>query len=267
MGRRIAHACLAAALRVFRRIVGLKDEYFNKHIIRHELIVPIFECYRRNGHTYNLLNSALLELFEFIRTENIRSLLLHVGKYAYEQPLGDIAYVDTFKQLRTRFEQFTEAATASGGTVTTGHVATRAHTPDWKQREDEWFNEDDEEWADDLPHVNVQQEQKRLRTVADSIFHHQSGGAGMYSSTSAKRRDSMQLMAPGTEPKRPAVATMDDNDENTIVLTREEQEEEDQAIARVERLPSMAAVRRQRDEDDGVDVSVDAGDRQAQTCS
>lgn len=62
---------ILGALRLFRRIVQLKDEMYNRHIVRERLFDLIGQCFRRNGHRYNLLNSAILELFEFIRTVNI----------------------------------------------------------------------------------------------------------------------------------------------------------------------------------------------------
>ena len=68
--RNISHIIITAALRLFRRIVSLKDadsEWYIKYITKHNLFEPIVETYRQNGHKYNLLNSALLELFEFIR--------------------------------------------------------------------------------------------------------------------------------------------------------------------------------------------------------
>lgn len=57
----------AGALRFLRRIIQLKDEFFNRYIVRQKLFGPVVDCFFANGHKYNLLNSALLELFEFIR--------------------------------------------------------------------------------------------------------------------------------------------------------------------------------------------------------
>ena len=52
----------------------------------------------------NLLNSACLELFEFIRRENIKPLILHIVE-KYRSRLQDISYVDTFASLVRRYEQ------------------------------------------------------------------------------------------------------------------------------------------------------------------
>jgi protein phosphatase-4 regulatory subunit 3 len=50
-----------------RKILGLKDEQYNLTIARNNLFAPIVEAFKANKRRYNLLNSALIELFEFIR--------------------------------------------------------------------------------------------------------------------------------------------------------------------------------------------------------
>ena len=57
----------SAALRFCRRIVGLKDEFYNRYIIYKNLLSPIVKAFMANGRRYNLINSAILELFDFIR--------------------------------------------------------------------------------------------------------------------------------------------------------------------------------------------------------
>ena len=47
--------------------MGLKEEFYNRYIIKGNLFKPIVNLFLRNGDRYNLLNSALIELFEFIR--------------------------------------------------------------------------------------------------------------------------------------------------------------------------------------------------------
>ena len=56
-----------AALRFCRRIVGLKDEFYNRYIVRNNLFKPIIKAFIANGCRYNLINSAIIELFEYIK--------------------------------------------------------------------------------------------------------------------------------------------------------------------------------------------------------
>lgn len=57
-----------AALRFLRKTVSLKEETYNKHIIKSNLLEPVVEALKTNGSRYNLLNSAIIELFDFIRS-------------------------------------------------------------------------------------------------------------------------------------------------------------------------------------------------------
>lgn len=52
----------------------------------------------------NLLNSACLELFEFIKRENIKPLIAHLVEN-YRDKLEQITYVDTFQNLILKYEQ------------------------------------------------------------------------------------------------------------------------------------------------------------------
>ncbi|XP_067900999.1 serine/threonine-protein phosphatase 4 regulatory subunit 3 isoform X4 [Heterodontus francisci] len=99
------HTFLAlCALRFMRRIIGLKDEFYNRYITKGNLFEPVVNAFLDNGTRYNLLNSAIIELFEFIRVEDIKSLTTHIVDNFYKA-LEHIEYVQTFKGLKLRYEQ------------------------------------------------------------------------------------------------------------------------------------------------------------------
>lgn len=58
----------------------------------------------------NLLNSACLELFEFIKRENIKDIVKHLVE-RYRDRLQTITYVDTFQNLILRYDQMHEPPT------------------------------------------------------------------------------------------------------------------------------------------------------------
>ena len=58
---------LAASLRFCRKIIGVKDEFYNRYIIKGKLLGAVVKAFVENGEKYNMLNSATVELFEFIR--------------------------------------------------------------------------------------------------------------------------------------------------------------------------------------------------------
>lgn len=58
----------------------------------------------RNNGRYNLLDSAVLELFEFLKLEDVKSLCIYVVD-AFGRTLDQVDYVQTFKCLRLRYDQ------------------------------------------------------------------------------------------------------------------------------------------------------------------
>ena len=45
----------------------MQDEFYNRYLVRQKLFETVFQVFLANGDRYNLLNSAVLELCEFIR--------------------------------------------------------------------------------------------------------------------------------------------------------------------------------------------------------
>ena len=52
---------------MMRRIVNRKDEYYYRYIIVYDLFKPVVEAFKANGNRYNLFNSAVIELFDFLK--------------------------------------------------------------------------------------------------------------------------------------------------------------------------------------------------------
>ncbi|KAI9810151.1 MAG: Platinum sensitivity protein [Pycnora praestabilis] len=92
------------ALKFFRTCVGLQDEFYNRQIMANNLFEPILNIVYETMPRDNLLNSACLELFEFIKRENIKPIILHVVEN-YREKLKAITYVDTFQNLVLRYDQ------------------------------------------------------------------------------------------------------------------------------------------------------------------
>ena len=59
------------ALRFMRRIIGLKDEFYNRYIMRNFLFEPVIKAFLNNGSRYNLMNSAIIEMFEYVRVVSV----------------------------------------------------------------------------------------------------------------------------------------------------------------------------------------------------
>ncbi|KAF2084093.1 DUF625-domain-containing protein [Saccharata proteae CBS 121410] len=95
------------ALKYFRTCIGLHDEFHNRQIITNRLFDPILRIVEETMPRDNLLNSACLELFEFIKRENIKTLITHLFEN-YREKLNQITYVPTFQHLVLRYEQMHE---------------------------------------------------------------------------------------------------------------------------------------------------------------
>jgi protein phosphatase-4 regulatory subunit 3 len=50
-----------------RKIIALKDEFYYRYIIKGNLFAPVIDEFVRNNGRYYLLDSAILEMFEFIK--------------------------------------------------------------------------------------------------------------------------------------------------------------------------------------------------------
>ncbi|KAK2092505.1 Serine/threonine-protein phosphatase 4 regulatory subunit 3 [Saguinus oedipus] len=140
--------CAKGALRFMRRIIGLKDEFYNRYITKGNLFEPVINALLDNGTRYNLLNSAVIELFEFIRveTEDIKSLTAHIVENFYKA-LESIEYVQTFKGLKTKYEQEKDRQNQKLNSVPSILRSNRFRRDAKALEEDEemWFNEDEEE--------------------------------------------------------------------------------------------------------------------------
>ncbi|KAG8307799.1 SMEK 2, suppressor of mek1 (Dictyostelium) [Homalodisca vitripennis] len=65
---RSSHTFLVlCALRFMRKIIALKDEFYNRYIVKGNLFSPVVDAFLRNNGRYNLLDSAILEMFEYIK--------------------------------------------------------------------------------------------------------------------------------------------------------------------------------------------------------
>ncbi|KAF1990966.1 DUF625-domain-containing protein [Aulographum hederae CBS 113979] len=97
------------ALKYFRTCIGLHDEFHNRQMIQHRLFEPIMNILYETMPKDNLLNSACLELFEFIKRENIKPIVAHLAEH-YRARFEEITYVDTFQQILQRHDQMVYAA-------------------------------------------------------------------------------------------------------------------------------------------------------------
>jgi protein phosphatase-4 regulatory subunit 3 len=73
--------------------------------VKNALLEPVLSSFLGNGRRYNLLNSAVLELLEFLRKENMKGLIAAVVNSPQWPKLEEQCdYVDTFQRLKLKHE-------------------------------------------------------------------------------------------------------------------------------------------------------------------
>ncbi|KAL8698459.1 MAG: hypothetical protein Q9224_001839 [Gallowayella concinna] len=92
------------ALKFFRTCIGLNDDYYVQQMTKNFLFEPILNIVYDTMPRDNLLNSVCLELFEYIKRENVKPVIIHVVEN-YRAKLEEINYVDTFQSLILRYDQ------------------------------------------------------------------------------------------------------------------------------------------------------------------
>ncbi|KAL4630409.1 serine/threonine-protein phosphatase 4 regulatory subunit 3A-like isoform X1 [Arapaima gigas] len=166
------HAFLAlCALRFMRKIIGLKDEFYNRYIMRNFLFEPVVKAFLNNGSRYNLMNSAVIEMFEFIRVEDVKSLTAHIIEN-YWKALEDVNYVQTFKGLKLRYEQQRERQDNPKLDSMRSILRNHRYRRDARALEDEeemWFNADEDDLEDGEAVVPPSEKTKTDEDLKDPI--------------------------------------------------------------------------------------------------
>lgn len=105
----IAHFLIEAnfstvAIRFLRQLIGLQDEFYIKHVVEKKVVGPILDVLIQTMPRDNLLCSACLEFFEFIRKENIKELVKHIVEN-YRDKVQGLAYLELFRTMLIRYDQ------------------------------------------------------------------------------------------------------------------------------------------------------------------
>ncbi|CAN0855492.1 Serine/threonine-protein phosphatase 4 regulatory subunit 3 [Linum grandiflorum] len=141
--RRREKYLVVAAVRFVRTILSRHDEHLTTHFVKNNLLKPIIDAFVRNGDRYNLLNSAVLELFEYIRKENLKMLVKYIVDSFWDD-LVKFEHLTSIQSLKVKYEQYLE----NSGTMNAGCVSDPRKRGDERaleKEEEDYFNEDSEE--------------------------------------------------------------------------------------------------------------------------
>ncbi|KAI9292085.1 DUF625-domain-containing protein, partial [Neoconidiobolus thromboides FSU 785] len=148
-----------AALRFFRNLIGTRDEFFSRTLIRHKIIEHILQTYTSTENANNMLNSACREFFQFIVTEKMITLLKYLA-VDLESEVTKLSSVQVFKDIIFYYGAMVNGtpSTASLRSVTpkserdehekemspSGKKQKLWATETLEKSEEEYFKEDDE---------------------------------------------------------------------------------------------------------------------------
>ncbi|KAI4334946.1 hypothetical protein L6164_013641 [Bauhinia variegata] len=168
---------VVGAVRFVRTILSRHDEHLINHFVRNNLLKPIVDAFVANGNRYNLLNSAVLELFEYIRKENLKLLLKYIVDSFWGQ-LVKFEYLSSIHSLKVKYEQCLD----NGGMKGTSNVTDPRRRFDERaldKEEEDYFNEDSDE--EDTASASVPRNQKGQQQPISS-----NGVAASYSQLSPR---------------------------------------------------------------------------------
>ncbi|KAK7709457.1 Platinum sensitivity protein [Diaporthe eres] len=93
------------AIRFFRHLVNhVSDEFYVRLVAEKQVLGPILDVLLLTLPRDNLLSSACLDIFEYIRKENIKDLVKHLVEN-YREKMTALGYLDTFRDLVSNYEQ------------------------------------------------------------------------------------------------------------------------------------------------------------------
>ncbi|KAK9447008.1 component of IIS longevity pathway SMK-1-domain-containing protein [Limtongia smithiae] len=146
-----------AVLRCFRQCLSTNDEFYYRHLIKEKLFAPVVTLMLEVASRNNLVNSACLEFFEFVRMgtirpelqRNMKNVLIHIVS-TYGDQLKTISQFDTIRELFSRYVDLrAEAALAEAkGDAKLPRAADHAQwnrLRDIEVDEEEYFNTSDDE--------------------------------------------------------------------------------------------------------------------------
>lgn len=84
-------------------MIGLQDEFYIKHLTEKQALAPILDVLIATMPKDNLLSSACLDFFEYIKKENLKDLVKHLV-VNYRDKLLSLSYLPTFREIIVRYD-------------------------------------------------------------------------------------------------------------------------------------------------------------------
>ncbi|CAK9145644.1 unnamed protein product [Ilex paraguariensis] len=138
-----------AAIRFIRTLIArnnnghFKDEHLMNHVVKNNLLRPVVDCFVANGNRYNLLNSAVLELFEHIWKENLKILITYLVDSFWDQ-LVKFENLSSIHSLKVKYEQSLDSL-GTESAIDVIDSRKRIDERALEKEEEDYFNENSDE--------------------------------------------------------------------------------------------------------------------------
>ncbi|KAF3779741.1 Serine/threonine-protein phosphatase 4 regulatory subunit 3 [Nymphaea thermarum] len=151
--RRREKYLVVAAVRFLRAVMSHNDDTLLRHIVKNGILRPVVDVFVANGSRYNLLNSAIIELFDHIRKASLKPLITYTVECLWDQ-LDKFEYIETFRSLKLKYEQSLENYQTKGPKGNAVDPRKRMDERALEKEEEDYFNEDSDEEDSASAHVS-----------------------------------------------------------------------------------------------------------------
>ncbi|XP_062209977.1 uncharacterized protein LOC133911653 [Phragmites australis] len=141
--RRREKFLVVAAVRFMRTIISRNDEHLIRHVVKFNLLKPIIDAFVENGDRYNMLHSGVLELLEYIRKENLKSLVIYVIESFWDL-LAKFEHFGSIQAFKLKYQQYLETA-ETRLSASVPDTRKKAEERGLEKEEEDYFNEDSDE--------------------------------------------------------------------------------------------------------------------------
>lgn len=115
------------ALKFCRTLIACQDTFYSHQLTQNNILELILNIVYESMPRDNLLNSACLELFEYVKRENLKPIIVHLVE-KYRDKLKSITYVDTFQNIILRYDQMQGYGALPDGTLWSQDESTASTT-------------------------------------------------------------------------------------------------------------------------------------------
>ncbi|KAK9475733.1 component of IIS longevity pathway SMK-1-domain-containing protein [Lipomyces japonicus] len=146
-----------SVLRCFRQCLSTNDEFYYRFLTKNKLFGPIVKLFVEVGFKNNLLNSACLEFFEFVKVgsakteyqRNMKTIVVHIVE-SYRESLNLLAQIDTVKSLLARYDELTTGSVTPSDANEHAKLSIKLSGQwndlrDMESHEEDYFNTSDNE--------------------------------------------------------------------------------------------------------------------------